>query len=271
MDAGEKSGDLAATFNRLEQHLKWQAAIRRNVTRALRYPLFLLLIACGVTSFMMLLVVPEIISFLTNIGQDLPLSTRFLIGTAETFEKVWWMAPPVLLLLFLGIRIVHRINGEAAIILDSLVLKLPIVGDVIAKLALARLTSSFTILLKSGLSVPQSLHLASSTLGNAAIERQAAFAHQKLMDGLPLSKAAHILFPPMMIQILHIAEKSATLPKALEEIARSCDREAHDSVESFLGLLEPILTILIGGLLAWIVLAVLGPIYGSLSPLAGGM
>jgi len=270
LTAGESSGDLAATFQRLTRHLQWEMSMKRDVSRAIRYPLFLLVIACGVTSFMMLFVVPQIINFLTNMGRELPLSTRLLINIAEAFSTLWWSAPPVLLALYLTLRILRKIDLRIATATDALILKLPLLGRVIGKLAMARLTTSLTILLKSSLTLPQSLALATATLDNKSFEQKAGEAHQRLLDGLPLSKAAHMLFTSFMIQKLMIGEQSGTLPKTLDEIAQSCDREAHEAVENFLGLLEPILTIMVGGLLAWIVLAVLGPVYGSLAPLSQG-
>jgi len=269
--AGETSGDLAATFVRLTQHLQSELTMKRDVTRAVRYPLFLLCLAGGVTTFMMLAVVPQIINFLSNIGQDLPLSTRMLMKGAELFSTLWWIAPPVCIAFYLTLRLLRKLDPALAIKTDRLFLQMPFIGPVIHKLALARLTSSLTLLLKSGLTLPDSLSMARATLGNKAMEQSAFDAHRCLLDGLPLSKATHTLFTTFMIQKLKIGEQSGTLAKTLDEIARGCALEAHGAVETFLGFLEPLLTILVGALLAWIVLAVLGPVYGSLAPLSGGV
>lgn len=271
LEAGEQSGDLAATFARLTRQLRRQAQIKRELTRALRYPLFLLAVAFAVTSFMMGFVVPEIVSFLTSLGGELPLATRILLRLAGLFETLWWLAPALALLGWLAVKAGRRLSPAFAERADGWKLALPSWGPVLRKLALARFAASLNILLKSGLSLPDSVRIAGATLGNLFLSARAREAADRLIEGRAFSQASASLFPPPVLQMIKVGEKSGAVPKALEEIARSYDRETQESVAAFLGALEPALTGLIGALLAWIVLAVLGPVYGSLGPLAGGL
>ncbi len=271
LEAGEKSGDLAAAFERLTRQLKWQDRIKKELSRALRYPLFLFFVAFGVTSFMMGFVVPEIVSFLTSLGTELPFLTKLLIAGADLFAAVWWTLPLFLLVGWSGIALGRKISDRFAQRADGWLLALPGIGNVLKKLSLARFATSFTLLLKSGLSMPDSLRIGARTLGNKYLAARAEEAAGFIAVGRPLSQATAALFPPRILQTIRVGEKSGNMAKALDEVARLYETEAQESVSSFLGALEPALTVFVGGLLVWIVLAVLGPVYGSLGPLSGGL
>lgn len=269
--AGEKNGDLAQTFTRLTRHLQEQQAIKKQLRRAVRYPLFLLALALSVTGFMMTFVVPQLIAFLTSLGTTLPPMTRFLIHSATLFSVFWWALPLATTALLLPLINLRRRHHAVKITTDRLLLSFPVIGSLFHKTALARLTASFALLIKAGLALPDALRTAAQASGNAALEAQVLKASDKLLTGLPLSQATSLLFDPLITQRLIIAEKSGTLQAVLDSIALGYEAQAKESIDTFLGALEPALTLLVGGLLAWIVLAVLGPVYGSLAPLAQGM
>ncbi len=271
LDSGERSGDLASAFGRLAQQLRWQLRLRADTRRALRYPLFLAFVAGAVASFMMAFVVPEIVLFLTSLGTELPFATRLLIASAHVFAALWWSLPLAALAAFLGLFLARKTSESFKEKSDGLLLRLPGLGAVLRKLALARFATSLTALLASGLSPPAALGIAAGTFGNAFLAARAKQAASQIQEGRAFSTATAPLFPPFVLQMVKIGETSGSLPKTLAEIARLYETEAHEAVESFLGALEPALTLFVGGLLAWIVLAVLGPVYGSLSSLAGGV
>ncbi|MFA6279652.1 MAG: type II secretion system F family protein [Bdellovibrionales bacterium] len=269
--AGEKNGDLAETFSRLARHFQEQQALRKQLRRAIRYPLFLMVVALSVTGFMMTFVVPQLIAFLTSLGTTLPPMTLFLISSADLFATLWWALP--LAALTLAVPLVHlrRRHHAVKITTDRILLSLPVVGVLLQKIALSRLTASFALLIKAGLTLPEALETAAPTCVNAALEAQVVEAKNSLLTGKPLSQATATLFDPLITQRLIVAEKSGTLEAVLDDIAAGFETQAKESIDAFLGALEPALTLSVGGLLAWIVLAVLGPVYGSLTPLAQGM
>lgn len=269
--AGETSGNLAATFATLAKQMQWEESIRVQIRRALRYPLFLLVVAFLVTSFMMILVVPQIVAFLTNLGTELPLMTRILIGVADFFAAAWWGLPLLALGAWFAMKSLRANSAAARSRTDGWLLRLPILGGVLRKLALTRFTASLAVLLDSGLTLPESLGIATGTLGNAALRDLAAQTHTQLVQGKAFSLAAAGLYPLNILHMLKVAEKAGILAPTLHAIAQSTETEARDGIAAFLGLLEPVLTLLVGGLLAWVVLAVLGPVYGALEPLSRGM
>lgn len=269
--AGETSGDLATTFTRITAHLKTAHETQEKIRRALRYPLFLLCMAVGVTTFMMTLVVPEIITFLTSLHNDLPLMTRLLIACANFFAIAWWVMPLLLAATLFTLHLAREAHPEARVTTDRWLLAVPLLGPILRQLALTRMVTTLPLLLHGGLTLPNALEIAIAPLGNAALESLACEAHSQLKEGKTLSSAFSPLFPPPVLQMIKVGEASGQMTKTLERLAHSYDRESKASLDQLIATLEPTLTLLVGSILAWIVLAVLGPVYGSLTPLSQGI
>jgi type IV pilus assembly protein PilC len=271
LEAGEESGKLPEIFARLARHFKKQQELRMTTRRALRYPLFLLTLACCVTCFMMLWVVPQILTFLIAEGRELPLTTRILMTAAELFSALWWLLPASALSLGAAYFLARRFSDRAHRYMDALLLRVPFIGTLWHDLALARWSESLTLLLTSGVPLPKALLMAHASLGNKELSCLAQQGRLALLDGTSFSIAMQPLFSPFLFQLVRIGEQTGTLHKMLDETAKGCEKKAQESLSSFLGALEPALTVLVGALLAWIVLAVLGPLYTSLGVLSGGM
>ena len=239
-----------------------------QIKRALRYPLFLMLVATATTSFMLTMVVPQIVDFLLSTGGELPLSTKILIAFSKGFSACWWLALATSFVLFFTLRFFRQSAKSFALFQDRLLLSLPVLGPTLRQFATARFAENFAVLLKNGVALPESLALAATTFTNQALREAAKEAQRAVIAGTPLSKAATSLFPPLVIQMLRIGEQSGQLNKALQDVTRHYDLEVKDRVERLIAAIEPALTILVGGLLAWVVLAVLGPIYGNLAHLS---
>jgi type IV pilus assembly protein PilC len=269
--AGEKSGDMAVIFNFLARYAANQAQTRERMIRALRYPLFLFFIAGGAVAFMMTMVVPQIVQFLNGIEGHLPFATRVLVFVSAAFTDYGAYILTSLLIFVGAVFLARKIFSAFAIALDGLLLRLPVIGNVIIKTTLARFTNSFAILFRSGCDVPLCLQQAGETIGNRALRVRLEGAERRVLEGASLSLALDGVVPPSAVGLLRTGERSGDLGKCLDDITIAYDREAQNAVDAFIGLLEPCLTLMIGGLLAWTVVAVLGPLYGSLSVLGGRM
>ncbi len=265
--AGERSGDLAITFAQLARYMESRARLNESLRRALRYPLFLLAVTVAVVSFMMTMVVPQIVMFLNSIGSDLPLATRVLIAASNLFSKAWWIILSVgaVALGVAALFLRRTVGPRRARNRRRLLLRVPVVGPVINKLMLARFVQSLAILIQSGVGIPESLQGARDTLGNRYLEAEVDEIGQQIQSGSALSTAMQKLLPPFAVRMLRIGEQSGQLGKSFNDIATAYDREAADALERLIGALEPALTLFVGAILGWIVLSVLGPIYGSLS------
>jgi type IV pilus assembly protein PilC len=267
--AGEKSGDMTVIFDFLARYAATNAQTQERLRRALRYPLFLFFVAGGAVVFMMTMVVPQIVQFLTSIDGHLPLATRILVFVSAAFTNygIYTISGIIAagILLFLACKTIPSF----AAIMDGMMLRLPVIGNVITKTTLARFAHSFVLLFRSGCDLPHCLQQAGETVSNSALRIRIKDAQQRVIAGTSLSLALDGTFPPFAIGLLRTGERTANLGKSLDDITLAYDREAQAAVDTFIGLLEPCLTLMIGGLLAWTVVAVLGPLYGSLSVLGG--
>ncbi|MDX2028817.1 MAG: type II secretion system F family protein [Alphaproteobacteria bacterium] len=262
--AGEATGDLARTFGHLTRYAATQARTRDRMHRALRYPLFLIAVVFAVVGFMMTLVVPQVIQFLNSIDSELPVMTRLLIAVSDIFAATWWLMAAGFFGVIALLGLLRQSSSRATQIIDGIALRLPLAGPVLQKQALSRFMHSFSILFASGVGILGSLRSARPTLGNHAMETALEEAERCVVAGQSLSQAMADVLPSFAQRIIRIGEQSGALGKNLNDIAEIYDREAAEVTDRMIGALEPTLTILIGGLLAWIVMAVLGPIYGSL-------
>jgi len=268
LEAGEISGDLSKTFYRLNKHLSWQYKVSNQIIKSIRYPVFLLFLALSVVTFMLSFVLPQLIEFLSNLSYDLPLSTRILIGSANLFSQIWFVIPIVIIIAIITAFFMKRFSKDSEILLDKIILSLPMFGNILQKFALARLMTSLSLLVKSGLSLSFAFEIAIKSLGRPYLEEKAQQSSKLLLSGCSFSSASAIIFPPVISQMLKVGEKSSKMSNTLDKVAKSLERQAQESVDQFLGALEPSLTILVGGIMAWIVLAILGPVYNSLIPLS---
>ena len=269
--AGEKSGDMTAVFDFLARYATEGAATQERLRRALRYPLFLFFVAGSAVAFMMVAVVPQVVLFLQGIDGNLPLATRLLVALSAAFTDYGlWIGGGVCLLAG-GVFVARRVSAGFAVRCDAILLRLPFVGKVITKTALARFAHSFSILFRTGCEVPDCLRQAQETVGNLALRAEIVGAAERVQTGASLSRALEGVMPSFAVGLLRTGERSGNLGKSLSDIAAAYDREAQAATDSFIGVLEPMLTLAIGGVLAWTVMAMLGPLYGSLSVLGGRM
>lgn len=271
LETGERSGDLAQAFASLSAHLNAQETLRAALRRALRYPLFLMCVAGAATGFMLGWVVPQIVGFLASETRDLPFATRLLVASADAFLATWWIPLVAAGFCFVLIKALRRVSESMARAVDGLVLNIPFFGPLNRALALARFMQGLALLLKNGAPLLDSLRACAHVLNNRALEAQVEKAREALLSGASFSVATMGFFPPFVSKTLKISERSGAFLSVLEETARTTEKRVNEKVRSFLGALEPALTSLVGGVLAWVVLAVLGPLYASLGSLSGGL
>lgn len=268
--ASECSGTLTAALRQITAQLQWQLETSQLLRRALRYPLFLLCVTLGVTTFMLLAVVPQVALLLQSLSSELPWLTQLLLLTAAWFAAWWWVLPLLAGLMAGGILVLRRGSAAGRLWLDHQALSLPLFGNLLRDIAVARYAKNLCALLASNLHLPEAMAIAADILGNAALHKLAQQARQDILSGSSLTEALRPLWTARFSQILAIGEHSSALPPALETISQQLAERARTRINTMIGMLEPTLTIMVGGLLAWVVLAVLGPVYGSLAILGRG-
>jgi len=269
VSTGEQTGNLTEAFDHLAHHIKWSSETRAKVTKAARYPLFTLVVALAVMFFLMLLVVPQVLELLKATGQEMPFLTRALVAFSGFIASYWWAVVLGGLGLYAGVRTAARLSENFAFWLDGLWLQVPVVGPTVRKIALSRFAHFFAVTYKSGIEILKCLDSARNVVGNRTIAEAIALAQEAVRIGTPLSVALGSTgsFPTLVIRMVRVGEETGNLGETLEQITHFYDREVDEAIETMIGSIQPTLTFVIGGLIAWVVVAVLGPVYDNLSTL----
>lgn len=268
---GEQTGNLTESFKHLSHHLKWAASMRSKITKASRYPLFTLVVAMGVMFFLMVFVVPQVIELLKATGTELPMATVALIVFSDFMVDYWWAIIATMVGSWLLVKTLARLSEDFAFWLDGLYLRIPVLGPTMKKIALSRFAHFFAVTYQSGIEILRCLDSARNVLGHRTLAESILTAEQAVRNGTPLSVALNNTgdFPSLVVRMIRVGEDTGNLSETLEQITEFYDREVDDSIEAMIGSIQPSLTFLIGGLVGWVVVAVLGPIYDNLANFAG--
>jgi type IV pilus assembly protein PilC len=265
--AGEKNGNLTESFIHMSDHMKWSNDLRRKVKKAITYPIVLLVVMSGVIAILMVFVVPKLIKFIIDQGFDIPIHTRALIATSEAFQHHWYIIFGVPVGLFMLLMTLYRTSENFAYKMDSLFLKLPVMGPTIRKINLARFTHFFSVMFKSGIDIPDALLASRNVVGNRVLKESVEIVHRSIVEGNNLTNSLRISnqFPTLVIRMFKVGEDSGNMNDALNNIKFFYDREVTDAVDGMVGMIQPTLTLVMGGLIFWVIAAVFGPLYQSFS------
>lgn len=269
--AGEASGTLPQILERLANLMERQAQVRGKVLSTLAYPIILAIVATFVVFALMIFVVPKVVEQFQDIGQQLPLLTRMVIGVSH-FLAAWWWA--ILLGLAVGVFIwVQALKDEGfRMKVDRFVLRLPLIGRLIRDLHAARMARTLSTMVASRLPLLEGLKLTTSTVHNRVLRAASADIAETVRTGGSLSGALRKagIFPPLLVYLAASGEASGKLDVMLERAADYLDREFDTFTTTALSLLEPAIIIIMGAVVALIVLSILLPIL-QLDTLAGGL
>lgn len=261
---GEKTGNLADSFASIIDDLKWSMEIKRKTKKATTGPIFGLVVMFVVIGIMTSVVVPKVTGFIVSQGMDLPIMTISLISFSDFVRDNWHIIIFTLPILWAIIKILSKIPN-VAVVIDKFKLKLPVVGAIMSKIDSAKFCQFFAMTFKSGLGVIECLESASQVIKNKAIKQSIEDVKSQVSDGKVLARSLEQTgyFPNLVIRMFKVGEESGNMESALNNIKFFYDREINDSIDKLVGMIQPALTIVMGGMIAWIVTAVFGPIYGS--------
>ena len=264
--AGEETGNLTHSFEQLIKHLKWTDAMNSKVKKATRYPKILVVVVVGVIWLMMSYVVPQVVGFLKEMGQTLPPVTTALIATSEFFTSYFIYLFGGAILLYALFKFGRGMSEGFRYRTDYIALHLPVFGLTIRKISLSRFCQTFAVLFTSGLEILKCLDAAKDTAGNLVIKGALAQVRTQVQEGSPLSLALNNSgeFPSMVVRMVKIGEESGNLTGVLEQVTEFYDKDVNEAVDGMIAMIEPTLTVVLGGFILWIAAAVFGPIYDSL-------
>ena len=260
--AGEAGGILDTILVRLAQFLEKNDAIVRKVKGAMIYPAVIISVAVIAISVLLIFVIPTFQNMFASVNLDLPLPTRVVIGMSNVLKHYWWAIIGVMVgSVFMINRYYKTAPGRLQI--DALLLRLPVLGDVIRKAAVSRFTRTLSTLISSGVSILDGLEITARTAGNMVIHNAVMESRASIAGGetiaAPLQKSA--VFPPMVISMIAVGEQTGGLDEMLSKIADFYDDEVDAAVSALLSLMEPIMIVVLGVIVGGMVVAMYLPIF----------
>ena len=261
VSAGEKAGDMAGVLDRTASYLERKSKIQQDITGALIYPAVLLSLAFIIVSLMLIFVVPSVVDQFANLNQELPLITRWLIGLSNFISgpALW-----ILLILVLSLLFSFRFFGVEKLftIVDKYLLKIPVLKGFLINSNLARFTTSLSILRNNDIPIVQALEISTATISNSHLRSNLEKSLSRVSEGISLAQCLSSVpqIPPMVTQLVASGERSGELENMLSKAADFLDMEFQQSTKIAMNLLEPMVVVIMGTIVACIVVAVLLPL-----------
>ncbi len=264
--SGETSGRLDEILNYLADQQEKDYDLMSKIKGAMIYPVF---IVCGlvvVGIIMMIFVVPKLTGILTETGQELPITTKMLIGTSDLFVNYWWAIFAVVLVLFFAGRS-YASTKKGGYLFDIIKLKLPIFGTLFKRIYLVRFTRSMATLLAGGVSLVEALKVTGDIVGNVVYSDLIAQTVKEVEDGNPVSTVfiQNKEVPVMISRMMHVGEKTGNLDKVLEKLTNFYSREIDNLVTNLVSLIEPLIMVVLGVAVGIMVAAIIMPMYNMAS------
>jgi type IV pilus assembly protein PilC len=265
--AGETTGRLPEVLHSLNESLKWEDELASQTKKMIAYPAFVGVIVLAASFFLMVYMVPQLKMFVTNMGQVLPTQTVVLFFVSDLMVDYWYLLLILPAILALGLRALLHSNPLARFRFDGVKLALPFLGNILRKIALSRFANTFALLYASGIPILESIRTTQDVVGNLVIRRGLERVEQLIGEGQNVTAAFHAtgFFPPLVIRMLRVGENTGALDDALMNVSYFYNRDVKESVARMQQLIEPLLTVVMGALLGWIMLSVLGPVYDVIS------
>jgi len=265
--AGETSGRLPDVLRNLTETLKWEDELASQTKKLAMYPAFVGSIVIAATFFLMIYMVPQLKQFVKNMGDALPMQTKVLFFVSDLLVAYWYVALLLPTLLVVGARILLHTNPLARLRFDGLKLRLPFVGEILRKIILSRFANTFALLYSSGIPILEAVRTTQDVVGNLVVRHGLERVEALIGEGQNVTAAFHRtgFFPPLVIRMLRVGESTGALGEALVNVSYFYNRDVKESVEKVQQLIEPMLTMVLGCLLGWIMLSVLGPVYDVIS------
>jgi type IV pilus assembly protein PilC len=265
--SGEQTGRLADVLKSLTESLKWEDELAAQTKKLIMYPAFVGSIVLLVTFFLMIYLVPQMVGFIRNMGQDIPLQTRILIAVSNFCVDYWYLVLAAPFVTWFGIKFAARTNPAVAYALDRYKISMPLIGPIMKRIVLSRFASSFAMMYASGITVLDAIRSCEEIVGNRPVEQALRGAGQQIAEGKNLTVAFQDagLFPPLVIRMLRIGENTGGLDTALLNVSYFYNREVREAIGRLQAMIEPLLTVVLGAILGWVMISVLGPVYDTIS------
>ncbi|KAA0949530.1 type II secretion system F family protein [Pseudomonas sp. ANT_H14] len=261
--AGEQAGALETLLERVAIHLEKSQQLKARIKKAMTYPLAVLVVATVVSAILLIHVVPQFQGLFAGVDAQLPAFTLMVIALSEFMQQAWWMLVLALGTSVFGLRHIHRRSPGFRHWLDASLLKIPLTGTLLKKSAVARYARTLSTTFAAGVPLAQALDSVAGTAGNGLFRQAINRMRQDVSTGMQLNQtmACSGLFAGMAIQMTAIGEESGTLDSMLEKVANHYEADVDNMVDSLTSLMEPLIMVVLGGIVGALVVAMYLPIF----------
>ena len=270
--AGEIGGILDQVLDRLASYLEASEELKSKIKGAMTYPILVSLVAVGAATIMLTVVVPRFAAMFADMGAKLPTPTLILIKVSNFIKKYILFFVAGAVAFYVIFRKIYKSVPSVRLKVDTQLLSLPVIGDVIKKTAIAKFTRTLGTLVKSGVPILQAMETVAKTAGNKLIEKSILEAKDSVREGEriaePLKKKLDV-FPPMVVQMISVGEETGQLDTMLIKIADFYDREVSNAVEALTGMIEPLIIVFLGLVVGGMVVAMYLPMFEISSAIGG--
>jgi len=268
--AGESGGILDVILQRLSSYLEKAMKLRAKVKGAMTYPASVLVISIGVVALLLIKVIPVFQKMFEGMGGELPGPTQFLVDASQFAQDYWWVAVAIVVAAGYAFKRFYA-TDKGTLAIDAMVLKAPVFGSLIKKVAVAKFTRTLSTMMSSGVPILEGLSIVSRTAGNKIIENALIKVRQSISEGKTIAEplAEANIFPPMVVQMIAVGEATGALDTMLSKIADFYDDEVDSAVEALTALLEPFMMVFLGGVVGGMIIAMYLPIFKMASVVGG--
>ncbi len=268
--AGEAGGALEAILQRLADFKEKSQTLKRRIKSAMVYPVVVITVACAIVGFILYFIIPKFESIFKDFGVDLPGMTKFLITASHIVIDYFYIVMLLPVFFWIFLKLVYR-NKTGAYICDRILLMIPVMGSIVEKSTVARTTRTLGTLVQSGVPILEALNIVRDTAGNMVFERAFTRIYDSIREGetiaQPLREAR--IVDDIVVNMIDVGEETGDLDTMLNKIADNYDEEVETLVESLVSLLEPIMIVVLGGIIGFIVIALFLPLISLISKLSG--
>ncbi len=264
---GEETGQLAEVLKDLADTIRWQDELISQTKKIMIYPAIVSVIVLLVVSFLMMYLMPQLLPFIRNLGTEIPLHTEILIKISDVFVNYWYLIFSFPVVFVLGLKYVAKNNYKVKYYLDGLKMKIWIFGPMMTKIKLARFANYFAMMYSAGITVLDALKISEDMVDNLVLEESIKEARNSISEGVIISKSFEAVgvFPSMIVRMLKVGEDTGAMDDALLNVSYFYNREVKESIEKIEPAILPVLTVVLGGIMMWIMMAVLGPVYDAVA------
>jgi general secretion pathway protein F len=256
--AGESGGFLETILSRLAQYLESSKEIKDQIVSVMIYPLILMIVSGGSITVLVTFVIPRFATIFSDMGQAIPLPTQIILTFSQIVRQYWWVGVGLIGSAYFGLRMYTQ-DEERRWRWDRFKLNWAVIGEIIKKIEVARFARTLGTLLQSGVSILPAFNLVKEISQNQAISRSISQVHDRLREGKGISKALEetAVFPALAVHMIGVGEETGRLDEMLIKVAESYEENVRTSVKRFVSLLEPLILLIMGGVVGFIVLSIL--------------